>query len=82
MVHLRKVSGKCKYLLLNKCFILDKQQGGQCCPSSYLQANVIGKFQINSEQPYVRLTSKFKIARKETLLKVEPKDYSFSLIAT
>ena len=57
------------HLLLNKCFILDKQHGRQCYPSSCLLANVIGKFQNNSEQPYVRLTSKWKIARKETLLR-------------
>ena len=56
------------YLLLNKCFILDKQHGGQCWPSSCLLANVIGKFQNNSGQPYDRLTLKCKIARKETLL--------------
>ena len=55
-------------LLLSKWFISVQRVSGYCFCLYCLLANVIGTFQKNLGQPYVRLTSKSKITRKEAML--------------
>ena len=55
-------------LLLSKWFISVQSESGYCFCIYCLLANVIGTFQKNLGQPYVRLTSKSKITRKEAML--------------